>query len=187
MGSRGVGEFLCDARRDFEDMRHEFPYAEFRVPPAVPPRAEIDVVAASADLINTLRATREDFVGEYSRELNVIARPHYQTLGCEVYGADWIDLGAIDEQDWHFFDGCRVTERGYRLCVGVPQSFAQMDNVILESVRTAAHMLIAYERVMRGESRRLELFAYPHGPAGVAAYRRDVRRCLPGNGRTRRG
>ena len=61
----------------------------------------------------------------------------------------------------------------YSLCVGLPESFPLMKNVILENVKTAENMLIAYERVMTGVSNTLELIAYSHGEHGSKEFQHN--------------
>jgi hypothetical protein len=93
----------------------------------------------------------------------------YREVGCNVYGAGWVDIGRFDENDIHFFadDGKLIpSKHGFHLCVGTPESFPMMQNVILENVRTADNMLVAYERVMVGASNKVELIAYAHGNEG---------------------
>lgn len=125
---------------------------------------------------------KEDFLGDYSKGLVVKVPLDYRSMGCEVYGASWIRVSELAKDDRHFHDDCRLTELGYRLCVGVPESFPLMDNVLLECVRTADNMLVAYERVMRGEAERVELASYSHGLAGIKEYRRDGNKYLKGKG-----
>jgi len=92
----------------------------------------------------------------------------------KVYGGKWIDTKLVKEKYQHFNgkrkDGC------YLFCVGVPESFPQMENVILENIRTAEKMLIAYELYQTGETRSLELNAYSHGTKGINEYAKDKKR-----------
>ena len=53
-----------------------------------------------------------------------------------------------------------------------------MDNVLLENVRTADMMLIAYKDVMTGKSDKLNLKAYAHGTAGEKEYQHDGKRYI---------
>ena len=106
----------------------------------------------------------------------------YREKGCDVYGGKWIDLRKLKDEDYHFHyqDGQPFQTRyGYRLCVGTPESFPLMRNVILESVRTAENMLIAYERIMIGESNHLEVIAYGHGDVGRVQFNNNTHKYLP--------
>ena len=73
--------------------------------------------------------------------------------------------------DQHFYD---INSHGkYQFCVGVPESFIYMKNVILENVRTADKMLVAYELFQTGQTNKLELLAYSHGDKGQKEYKNE--------------
>lgn len=142
----------------------------------------IRVVAANKRLIDAINGVEKDFVCEYSRELYLVVPVTYRVSGCEVYGAKWVDVKKLNNKDVHFFhkqDELIVTECGLKICVGTPESFLFMKNVILENVRTAENMLIAYERVMSGKANELELIAYAHGEAGRVQFKSNKSRYLP--------
>lgn len=61
----------------------------------------------------------------------------------------------------------------YLFCVGVPQSFIHLKNVLLENVRTAESMMIAYESYQRGITKKVNLIAYSHGEKGKNEYNRN--------------
>lgn len=100
----------------------------------------------------------------------------YKNIGCWVYGAKWFEKGVFLDKDIHFFheNGRLIrTDYGYQFCVGTPDSFSTMHNVILENIRTAENMLIAYEEVMSGRADKLHLIAYAHGERGIEQYRKE--------------
>ena len=68
---------------------------------------------------------------------------------------------------------------GYKMCVGTPEAFSSMKNVLLEAVKTADNMLVAYERVQSGTSDRVILNAYSHGDIGRKEYQNDRKRYVP--------
>lgn len=69
----------------------------------------------------------------------------------------------IPFKDQHF----NGKENGkFLFCVGVPQSFSILKNVVLENVRTAESMMIAYESYQRKITDKVELIAYSHGEEG---------------------
>ena len=109
-----------------------------------------------------------------SKAKEIIVPFDYKKAGCKVYGGKWIDTKLVKEEYQHFNgkrkDGC------YLFCVGVPESFLKMENVILENIRTAEKMLIAYELYQTGETRSLELNAYSHGTKGINEYAKDKKR-----------
>ena len=87
----------------------------------------------------------------------------------------------LNFHDIHLVREKSITENtiwGYKLCVGTPESFALMQNVILENVRTAEHMLIGYEHIMRGETKSLDIIAYDHGDAGRKQFKKNKHRFI---------
>lgn len=88
-----------------------------------------------------------------------------------MYGGKWVDFKSIPHKDLHFYSDKMKT--GYRMCVGTPESFSLMNNVILENVRTAENMLIAYECYMNGDSKNLNLIAYNHGEIGRKQFKQS--------------
>lgn len=162
--------------RDFRELQRLYPFSSLRMPLSTRKIATIRVVAVDVLLVDRLMATEGDFLGEYSKELYIEVPLDYRDHGCKVYGAAWVDLEKLRHEDVHFFNGAARGPRGYRLCVGMTESFGRMQNAILESVRTAQYMLVGYERVMRDESDRLEVKAYAHGGRGLREYQRDPNR-----------
>lgn len=139
----------------------------------------IKTVAASIELINAINGKEEDFTREYSKTIYVFVPWDYYTSGCQVYGCGWIDFSIVLNDDKHFYvdyvtSVCNkrveqtflLTPFGYRMCVGTPESFVLLKNVVLENVKTADNMLVGYERMMRGICRRLNVRSYRHGNLG---------------------
>ncbi len=162
-------------KRDFEELQREYPYSLMYLYPTVEPQPiKIRVVAVHSDIIKSSLAEEEDFLGEYSRELKITVPYDYQNAGCKVYGGSWIREELIHDEDQHFY---QKREDGTRLfCVGVHDSFCQLQNVILENVKTADNMLIAYEQVHRGLIKRAKLIGYSHGDKGEREYERDTKK-----------
>lgn len=167
--------YVEDVFADIRQAREKFPFIETTLLPTVNPAPiQLKVVAVNKSLLERTHAKREDFIGTYSRELEIIVPFNYKKVGCKVYGGKWIDTKLVKEEYQHFNgkrkDGC------YLFCVGVPESFPQMENVILENIRTAEKMLIAYELYQTGETSSLELNAYSHGTKGINEYAKDKKR-----------
>lgn len=167
-------DYLRNVMEDIAIVKEEYPFTVYSfIPSQLPQPIVLRVVAANKKLIDKTAADEEDFLGEYSRELKVIVPFNYKTEGCEIYGAKWLDLKRISLEDIHFFsienDGSK------KFCVGVPESFVTMKNVILENIRTAENMLTAYERFQKGKSSKLDLLAYSHGWKGRIEYDRNKR------------
>lgn len=143
--------------RDFHALIIQYPFSTITFLPTVDPSpAILKVIAVHKKLIDEVMGSSSDYTGVYSKELFIVVPFDYLKNGCDLYGASWVDLHRIKEKDRHFFNKCRKTKHGYQLCVGVPESFPLMKNVLLENVKTAENMLIAYERIMRGETSVLE-------------------------------
>lgn len=170
-------EYYRSVHSDFKELIQYYPFSELRIPPTKKPSlAVILVVAANRGLIEKTCSIKSDFTTEFTKELYLKIPVDYKTSGCNVYGGKWIDSEKISQQDLHIYtnDSIKIGDFvGYKMCVGTPESFLDMRNVILENVRTADNMLVAYERIMRGDSIELNLIAYSHGDKGRKEYLRD--------------
>ena len=164
-------------------MKEQYPFCCLTNPPTIDPsEIEIRVVAVNKDLIDMVGGVETDFLGEYSKELYLHVPVDYRNKGCIVYGAGWVKTEKLNNDDLHFFyeNGKLIkTKHGFQLCVGTPESFPLMRNVILEAVRTAENMLIAYERVMTGAAEKLEMIAYAHGDKGRSQFQKNRNRYIP--------
>lgn len=156
---------------DFHELQTVYPFSSLTfAPTAKISEAVVTVVAANRKLIDDMSAERSDFTGKYDRTLRIVIPFDYREKGCKVYGGAWIELEKVQKSDRHFHDH---TVNGYQFCVGVPSSFAQLKNVLLENVRTAENMLIAYEQLQKGYTQQMNINAYSHGKAGMMEYERD--------------
>lgn len=164
-------EYYNKAQEDIMELKQEYPFTKKLIIPSVIPEPIIlSVVAANTRLIRECNAKEIDFKGEFSKELKVIIPYDYMRNGCKIYGASWIDLEKIPKKD-HHFNGKEKDK--YLFCVGVPQSFIHLKNVLLENVRTAENMMVAYESYQRGITKKVELIAYSHGDEGKNEYDRN--------------
>ncbi len=168
---------------DFNGLINSYPYSELRIPPTVSPSlAEIFVVAVTKSFIEKSGSCKEDFLNCFSRQLYISVPIDYRCSGCNVYGGKWLDSNLLSDSDIHFyFNNKMIVDSfgGFKMCVGTPESFVEMTNVILENVKTAENMLIAYERKMRGDSKSLEMIAYSHGDAVRKEYIINKKRYNP--------
>ena len=172
-------EYYDNVKQDIVELRQEYPFLQFHIfPTASPLPITIDVIAANKKIIYQTCAVRNDFVGKYTKKLKIVVPFDYKEKGCTVFGGSWIDMKQIPEKDQHIY--LPLTQDGYKLCVGVPQSFSEMNNVILENVKTAECMLIAYERFLRGWDNKINLIAYSHGEKGKKEYARNKQRYSSG-------
>lgn len=162
-------KYYRDVRKDFKELKSEYPYSQMYMLPTVEPQQiELRVVAVHIDVIRAARSEEEDFLKEYSKELQIVIPWDYKKNGCKVYGGSWLQEDLICIEDRHFY---KQDKRGMReFCVGVKDSFQTLNNVILENVKTAENMLIAYEQVQKGIARRAKLIGYAHGKKGEREY-----------------
>ena len=170
-------------KRDFNELREAYPFSILTIPPMVKPSlAYITVIAVCKSIVDAVQGQPEDFTGEYSKKLLIEVPHEYWTNGCRVYGGGWVDAKLFKNKDIHFFcdNGTLIrTEHGLHMCVGRTESFSMMKNVILESVRTAENILVAYERAQSIGSKELYLKAYSHGVLGKVEYTNDKKRYIP--------
>lgn len=158
--------------RELEELKREYPFVKIIFEPTVEPKPiRVQVTAVSSDIIRSTLATESDFLGPFSKALEVIIPFSYKTQGCEVYGGEWINLKDIEVKYQHF-NGKRDDGK-WLFCVGVPDSFETLENVILENIRTADKMLVAYQLLITGKTNTLELKAYNHGKRGIDEYRKS--------------
>lgn len=167
-------KYYKKAQEDITELKQEYPFTRVVIIPSIKPEPIVlSVVAANIRLINECNAKEIDFKGEFSRELKIVMPYDYMRNGCKIYGASWLDLKKIPKKD-HHFNGKEQDK--YLFCVGVPQSFVHLKNVLLENIRTAENMLIAYENFQRGRTKKVELIAYSHGEEGKNEYNRNRKR-----------
>ena len=189
LGAQKMGNRLCnplpnscDAKKyyrelfaDYNALKIHYPYTKLFIPPtSLPYEAKLVVIAVGKDLIDTLHAFPEDFTDDYSKLIEVVIPYNYKRKGCQVYGGAWIDLNSLRLEDRHILG--QLKDGRLKLCVGVPASFEEMENVILECVRTADNYLVAYEKYLKGVSKNLELLSYSHGETGKQQYVKDKKR-----------
>ena len=175
-------KYSRDVQNDFTELKGTYPFSTLTFPLCCRPEcALIRVGAVNKILVDAVNGVETDFLGEYSKELYLKVPVDYKENGCYVYGARWLDITKLNFQDIHLVREKSITENtiwGYKLCVGTPESFAWMQNVILENVRTAEQMLIGYEHIMRGETKSLDIIAYDHGDAGRKQFKKNKHRFI---------
>jgi len=168
-------KYLHDVWTDFRELKKHYPFSRIITPPTAKPyEIMIVTIAVGKDIIEDLHAFPEDFTAEYSKCIEIIVPYDYQKTGCRVYGGAWIDISKLKDDECHMLDS--LNDGRYQLCVGVPASFAEQKNAILESVRTADNYLVAYERYQKGLTDHLDLITYAHGFAGIIQYEMDTKK-----------
>lgn len=166
---RKNNDYYREVRDDIRELQSIYPFTTFICLPTVQIQPiVIHVIAADRALIQKTCAMRQDFLQKYSKELEIVVPFDYRTKGCKVYGGAWIDLDKLLPEYQHFYG--RLLDGRFSLCVGIPESFRKMRNVVLECVKTADRMLTAYELFQSGQTETLELISYSHGREGIEEY-----------------
>lgn len=167
---------------DYTELKAVYPFSYLIIPPTVEPSiASIRAIAVDQVIVDAVDGCPEDFIGEYSKEIYIDMPLNYWTTGCRVYGCKWFDEKKFKPKDIHLFhSGNQLVENkyGYKMCVGISDSFPHMNNVVLEAIKTADNILVAYERVQSGLSDSVILNAYSHGDAGKNEYLNDRSRYI---------
>ena len=178
---KGIWSFYYDkVFRDFAELKAVYPFSYLLLPPTVKPSlVSVNVIAVCKDIVDAVDGQPNDFTGEYSKEIYIDLPMGYWNIGCNVYGCKWINKSKFKDKDIHLsHSGNKLIEKrfGYQMCVGTPDSFKSLKNVLLEAVKTADNTLVAYERVQSGLSDQVIMNAYSHGDAGKEEYKNDRRR-----------
>lgn len=172
-------KYYEDVKRDVEEARKKYPFIEMTILPTREPQPIIiTAIAVEKRIIDATMAKKEDFIDEYSKRIIMQVPYKYKEDGCIVYGAKWLEISRIPKEDLHIYSPEMMTKDGYNMCVGTPESFPLMKNVILENIRTADAMLVAYEKFMRGIDDSLNLIAYAHGKKGRDQFVRNGRKYI---------
>lgn len=165
-------KYYASVFEDVKELKRYYPYVQMYFPPTVKPQLiTLVVTAVGIDVINKAHALEKDYLGEYSKKLVLKIPFHYKAEGCEVYGGKWICEESIPQKHRHF--NGKDHFGNYLLCVGVPESFKYMKNVILENVKTADRLLVAYEGFQTKSRNSIKLIEYSHGKRGIDEYKKE--------------
>lgn len=162
--------FVNCVYKDLKEVKKYYKYTEIiNYPIKDMSKICIKTIALNNRLFEETYSRYEDCVKDYSREIYVVIDPrYYKTNGCDVYGIPW-DVDRIPQESLHLYldntmNGCR------KLCVGVPASFKNLSNPILECIRSAEHLITAYILYLKGVTNKIELIEYSHGEKGKKEY-----------------
>lgn len=98
---------------------------------------------------------------------------HYLKRGATIYGLDqWLDLDKIDSSKQHFYKNQKKGDM-YELCVCPTTSVENMTNPLLDNIRTAEHIMNAYEFFLIGYTDKIILKDYSHGEKGIEEYEQE--------------
>lgn len=102
----------------------------------------------------------------------VVIPSNYKQVGCDVYDYyNAIDWSKIPYQ--HIHKNRKIGNELYALCTNVPAAVEEMENPILENLRTAYVLINEYKRYFRNG--KYELQEYSHGEEGIKEYEREKR------------
>lgn len=135
---------------------------------------KFDVIIANKKSIEHLSSSEKDYLGDYSMEAVVFVPYDYLENGCHVYCKKWANVERIPSDRLHF--ELKTYQDFTKLCIGVTGSFARLKNPILESIKTAEHVLTAYKLFLLGYTTDIILIDYAHNNAGIEEYKNDKKR-----------
>lgn len=165
-------KYYEDVSNDLIAVRDYYPFTQqIAYPLSNPGEIELNVIAVNKNILQHLNGKKEDFINEYSKELKVIIPFNYKTIGCKIFGGKWIDEAIIPSKERHFYS--KLPDGNFELCIGVPQSFQNMKNPILEAIKTAENMMLAYEFVQKGISTKIDLYSFSHGGKGIEEFKKE--------------
>lgn len=171
-------EYKNDVLKDYEELIKIYPlFSFFRPPLSYNHYYCLKGYLIDKKEIDDLNITNEH-LPEYDKKVYVVIPPNYKDVGCYVYDRFSFDVNIIPEEDRHMYDDDSI--KGYScLCVGVPNSFKQMKNVILEAIKTSSNIVKAYMSYINKLSDKIELLAYSHGDKGKKEYESNKEKYRP--------
>lgn len=162
--------------KDFSELKNYYPFSKLVILPTnIPVPAMVFVIAVNIELIDETNAKVEDLRGNYNKNLTITIPFNYKEVGCDVFGGSWIVPNKIEYNKRHFYENDVNKEKQIKLCIGVSDSFVNLNNVLLENVRTAEQLLFYYEKILKN-GEEIPLKAYSHGDKGKDEYKKDKRK-----------
>ena len=170
---------MCYNKKYFENVSNDliavkayYPFTQIIAYPfSNPGEIELKVVAVNKNILHNINGKKEDFTNKYSKELKVIIPYNYKSTGCKIFGGKWFDETIIPSKERHFYS--KLPDGDFELCIGVPQSFANMENPILEAIKTAENIMLAYEFFQKGISTKINLYSFSHGGKGIEQFKKE--------------
>ena len=75
-------EYYADVRQDIEGLKTVYPFVQVFLPPTTQPQlVQLTVVAVDNDVVHETFATKDDFLGEYSKRVFVTIPRDYKLKG----------------------------------------------------------------------------------------------------------
>lgn len=163
-------EYESNVLKDIDEVKEVYPFSKIiRFPTNNFSMYGLSTIAVSKEIIDETNGKEGDFIRDYSRRLTIEIPFNYKNKGCNIFCENWAKSDKIPYSDRHFNEiGNRTT-----MCVGVPNSFKDLDNVILENIKTADNILEQYAEYLQGSSKTIRLRAYSHGKKGEQEYEQE--------------
>lgn len=156
--------------RDLFEVTNYYPFtSEIIIPTNNPKITKVyETYLLNKELINCFCITKDYCIQQYSSYRCIIVVPFdYIKNGCYIIIDNGIDVDRIPNNHFHFnhkFDD------GIQFCAGVPESFCNLRNVILENCRTAENYLIQINLFLNKDIDEIRLIEYSHGAEGRREY-----------------
>ena len=181
---------LSIIRRDFKEAIRYYPFSQMIL--VTPYEIHFEVYAINKEEIEQLGLKKSMIAEEeFNKRLVLVVDNDYREFGPTVYSMEkWKGLDAIPEESKHFYDfkiirleGGEfvlnrpgfVEGRGYQTCTSVSKANRDMENPLLENIKSADNLLKSYELFLRGINKEIVLRQYKHGDEGVKEYERERR------------
>lgn len=151
-----------------------------------------EVYAIRDDDVKRYRLKKERVCKDrFSKRLYVVVRDDYCQKGPTIYSMEkWVGLERIPYGSKHFYDSMQLVfknnefvfempglkpGRGYETCTSVSKANKEMDNPLLENIKSAEMLLCSYEHFLRGINKEIVVRQYKHGDEGVREYEEEKR------------
>lgn len=173
---KSYNSYLSRVENDFFELKKIFPFvSEVIIPTTYSYRTKVyEIYLVNKTLITTLGITKQYCINNFEvRKIIVFVPFDYNKKGCHIVINKEIDITKIPNEHKHFNE---YYADGYELCAGVPDSFEELDNVILENCRTAENYIIQIDSFINEEIEDIKLIEYSHGDEGKVEYGREKKK-----------
>lgn len=179
---------LSIIRHDFKEAIQYYPFSQMVL--VTSDEIHFEVYAINKEEIEQLGLKKSRIANdEFSKRLFLVVDNNYRESGPTVYSMEkWKGLERIPEESKHFYDFkylrlegnevvCKmpyfIEGRGYQTCTSVAKANKDMNNPLLENIKSAENLLKSYELFLRGINKEIVLRQYEHGDEGVKQYERE--------------
>lgn len=168
--------YLSSVKNDILELKNIFPFiSEIIIPTAYPYISKVyEIYLVNKTLIDSLGITKQYCINNFEIKKIVIFIPfNYKEKGCHIVFNTMLDVTSIPNEHRHFNN---YFIDGFEFCAGVPESFIELENVILENCRTAENYIIQIDSYINKEIDEIKLIEYSHGDEGKDEYGREKKK-----------